>query len=165
MELQKRFSGGLFIQASYTFGKSIDDGSDALGVLINDAALQQNPYDNLDNRAPSQFDVRHRIVVAHVWEPTFFKSSSNGFLRHALGGWGFSGISSYRTGFPVTFEAGSRFGLAPTSIIGSAAAPVRVNAAGPFEFNPVPTGSAGAPSTVTGPAAEGGAATSSNSKS
>jgi hypothetical protein len=156
MELQKRFSGGLFIQAAYTFGKSIDDGSDALGVLINDAALQQNPYDNRDNRAPSQFDVRHRIVVAHVWEPTFFRSSSNPFLRHALGGWGFSGISSYRTGFPVTFEAGARFNLAPISIIGSAAAPVRVNAAGPFEFNPVPQASAGAPSTLTGAAAQGG---------
>jgi hypothetical protein len=156
MELQKRFGGGLFIQTSYTFGKSIDDGSDALGVLINDAALQQNPYNNVDNRSPSQFDVRHRLVIAHVWEPTFFRSSSNPFLRHALGGWGVSGISSYRTGFPVTFEAGSRFNLAPISIIGSAAAPVRVNAAGPFEFNPVPTGSANAPSTVTGPAAQGG---------
>jgi outer membrane receptor protein involved in Fe transport len=156
MELQKRFSGGLFIQAAYTFGKSIDDGSDALGVLINDAQLQQNPYDNRDNRGPSQFDVRHRFVVSHVWEPTFFKSSSNFFLRHALGGWGFSGISSYRTGFPVTFESGSRFNLTPISIIGSASAPVRPNAAGPFEFNPVPQASANAPSTLTAPAAQGG---------
>src|SRR5204863_4531553 len=33
----KSFSKGFFLQAGYTFAKSIDNGSDPLGVLINDS--------------------------------------------------------------------------------------------------------------------------------
>src|SRR5581483_10395368 len=71
---------------------------------------------------------------------------SNPVLRHVVSGWVFSGISSFRTGFPVTFEAGARRGITPLSLTGEGtAAPVRPNSSGPFEFNPQPAGSANAP--------------------
>lgn len=44
--MSKRISS-LTLSASYTFAKSIDDGSDVLGVLINDSSNQQNPLDRL----------------------------------------------------------------------------------------------------------------------
>lgn len=144
-EAQKRFANGVFLQSSYTWGKSIDDISDALGVLINDSSLQQNPYSNRDNRAVSQFDVRHRFVLVHLWEPTWGSGIGNGFLRALVHGWGFSGISSFRSGFPVSFESGTRRGIGNLSLIGYGAAPVRVNASGPFDFDPQPFGAAGSP--------------------
>jgi len=146
-EAERRFSRGYQFRVAYTFGKSIDDVSDSLGVLINDSAAQQNPLDNRDNRAVSQFDVPQRLVVTHVWEPTWGHRIANPFLRRLANGWGFAGITSFRDGFPVTLEAGARRGISPLSLTGLAAgSPVRPNASGPFAFNPAPAGRAGAPS-------------------
>jgi outer membrane receptor protein involved in Fe transport len=143
-EAQRRIGASFMMNANYTFGKSIDDGSDALGVLINDSPNQQNPLDNRNNRGPSQFDLRHRAVFTHQWEPQWFRGSGNWAARNLLGNWGFSGITSFRTGFPVNLEAGARRGLSPLTVIGGGAF-VRPNATGPIDFNPRPAGSAGAP--------------------
>jgi hypothetical protein len=145
-EAQRRIGQTLFLNANYTWAKSIDDGSDALGVLINDSSTQQDPRNNRDNRGPSQFDLRHRAVITHTWEPRWFAGSSNWFVKNLVGNWGFAGISSFRTGFPVTLEAGNRLGLAgPLTAIGGGGA-IRPNVAGPINgWDPRPTGSAGAP--------------------
>jgi hypothetical protein len=148
-EAQKRLASGLLLNANYTWSKSIDDNSDVLGVLINDGPAQQNPRDNRNNRAASQFDLRHRFVLSYSWEPKWFRNSSNPFLRYAVGNWGLSGITSIRGGFPVTFLAGSRRGITdPITVLGGGGN-VRPNASGPINFNPRPTGSAGAPSGLT----------------
>jgi hypothetical protein len=139
-----RRAGSYFFNTNYTVGKSIDDGSDVLGVLINDSSNQQNPLDNRNNRGPSQFDLRQRLVITHTWEPRLFASSGR-LARALLGGWGFSGITSFRSGFPTTLDVGSRRGIAsPITVLGGGAQ-VRPNASGPVNFEPRPSGSAGAP--------------------
>ena len=143
-EALRHFSRGFMMNVNYTWAKSIDDGSDVLGVLINDSSNQQNPLNNGDNRAVSQFDLSHRLVITHRWEPQWFRTSGNWFVRNLIGNWGFSGISSFRSGFPATLEAGGRRALSPLTVIGGGAA-VRPNATGPVNLNPKPTGSAGAP--------------------
>jgi hypothetical protein len=150
-EVQRRFAQGYMLNVAYTLSKSIDDNSDVLGVLINDSSAQQDPRNNANNRAVSQYDIPQRLVITHTWEPQWLRSSGNAFLRHALGGWGFSGIASFRSGFPVTLEAGPRRGVSPLTMTGVTSAPVRPNAAGPFEFKPIPAGSAGAPSGTINP--------------
>ncbi len=103
---QRRFADWYGFTVAYTFSKSIDDVSDALGVLANDTSNQQNPNDNRNNRAVSQFDVPHRIVVTHD-----FLSSSKAFdnrgLNFALGGWEFSGIFQAQSGLPANFNTGT----------------------------------------------------------
>ncbi|MCC6538068.1 MAG: TonB-dependent receptor [Bryobacterales bacterium] len=144
LEFQRRLRT-FFFNANYTWAKSIDDNSDALGVLINDSSTQQNPRDNRNNRAVSQFDLRSRFVITHSWEPGWFKSASNGLVRTLAGGWGFGGITSFRSGFPVTLGVGARRGITPTTLLGGGGA-VRPNIAGPItNFDPRPAGSAGAP--------------------
>jgi hypothetical protein len=134
------------MNANYTFGKSIDDGSDVLGVLINDSSKQQDPLNNRDNRAPSQYDIRHRFAMSHRWEPQWFRSADNWFARNIIGNWGFSGITSFRSGFPVTIEAGARRSISPITVMGGGGA-VRPNVSGPLDdFDPRPARSAGAPS-------------------
>lgn len=144
-EVQKRTSFGLFLNANYSYSKSIDDNSDVLNVLINDGPAQQDPNDNRNNRAASQFDLQQRLVISHAWEPTWGRKASNRLVRYAIGGWGFSGITSFRTGFPVTFLAGARRGIAdPISLYGGGGN-IRPNVTGPVNFDPKPAGSAGAP--------------------
>jgi hypothetical protein len=150
LEAQKRFSGGHILNANYTLGKSIDDGSDVLGVLINDSSNQQDPFNNRNNRGPSQFDLRQRLVVSHTWELPFFRQSSSRLVRGLLGGWSFAGITSFRTGFPVTLDAGPRRGLSPLTVLGAGTA-IRPNASGPVSLTWVPSGAAGAPQGTTNP--------------
>ncbi len=147
---RRAFKHGYFLQVAYTFSKSIDDVSDAQGVLLNDSSNQQNPLNNRDNRAVSQFDIPQRLAITHVWELPFGKALANPVLRAVASGWSVSGISSYRSGFPVTFDAGPRFSIQPIAVTGVSGGVMRVNAAGPFSFDPRPAGSAGAPSGITG---------------
>jgi hypothetical protein len=149
-EVERRLSRELTLRANYTFSKSIDDNSDAMGTLFNDSGNQQNPLDNRDDRGPSQFDLRHRLVITHTWEMPFFKRSPNGFLRLGLGGWAFSGITSFRSGFPVTLDAGPRRGLATLTVLGGGSA-IRPNVSGPVNIEWKPFGSPGAPNATTNP--------------
>lgn len=141
-EASRRF-GSYDIRANYTWGKSMDNGSDVLNVLINDSPNQQNPLDNANNYGPSQFDLRQRLVITHTWTMPFFKNS-NALTKVLLSGWVFSGITSFRTGFPVTLDAGGRRGITPIANIGGGGQ-VRPNVGGPANFDWRPAGSAGAP--------------------
>ena len=149
-EVQKRFAGGYLLNANYTIGKSIDDGSDALGVLINDSSNQQDPFNNRNNRGSSQFDLRQRLVISHTWELPFFRHSSSRLARGLLGGWSFAGITSFRGGFPVTLEAGPRRGISPLTVLGAGTA-IRPNVTGPVSITWIPSGAAGAPQGTTNP--------------
>jgi hypothetical protein len=144
VEVQKRFNTSFLMNMNYTWAKSIDDGSDVLGVLINDSSTQQNPLDNRNNRSASQFDLRQRLVITHQWEPQWFRGSSNWAKRNLIGNWGFSGIQSFRSGFPISLDAGARRGLSPLTVIGGGGA-IRPDVAGPVNFAPKPAGSAGSP--------------------
>jgi len=156
VELQKRFGSRYTIGVAYTWAHSIDDSSDVLNVLQNDNSAQQNPNDNSNNRASSQFDLRQVLTVYHVYELPFFLHSSNRLLRGALGGWAFAGFSSVRSGFPVNIFAGSFPGTLggfsdPLTYLGSGNNVDRPNAGvGPIQnFTPLAAGSAGSPSGTT----------------
>ena len=154
VEAQKRFSRSYWVHAAYTWAHSIDDVSDALGVLLGDTPNQQNPNDNRNNRGPSQFDLRHILSISHTWEIPFFRGSSNRWLRGGLGGWSFSGITTWRSGYPVNLAAGSfpgsLGGLTDPMQYLTGNAVDRPNVAGPISgFHPVPTGSAAAVSGTT----------------
>lgn len=149
----RRFSHGFSFTGSYTWSKSIDDASDALGVLVNDTQLQQDPRNNKDNRAVSQFDIPHRFVLTHVWQPQWF-SGGSGLQRTVLGGWQFSGIFQAQSGAPVNFQSGARLGLNDPALLGlqtTGAGVTRPNLTGPLniQFEPNPGLGAANPNKVT----------------
>lgn len=151
--IARRFAAGYSFTGAYTWSKSIDDGSDPLGVLVNDTAVAQNPNDNRDNRSVSQFDVPHRLVLTHLWQPEWF-SSSSGITRAVLGGWQFSGIFQVQSGAPVNFQSGARLGLNDPALLGlqtTGAGVTRPNLVGPLnvEFVPNPGLGAANPNKVT----------------
>ena len=106
--LAKRFRGGSGVTVAYTLGKSIDDISDALGVLVSDGSFQQDPRNNRDNRAVSSFDVPQRIAITHNYEFPFFKNSGSPLLKRTLGGWALNGVFQAQSGVPVNLFSGVR---------------------------------------------------------
>ena len=106
LHANRRFSGWYSLGAAYTWSKSIDDSSDALGVLANDTANQQDPNNNRNNRSVSQFDVPHRFVLSHDFLSSSKYFNSRG-LNLLLGGWEFSGIFQAQSGYPANFNAGT----------------------------------------------------------
>ena len=90
----RRNLGSLNLSAAYTYSHSIDDSSDRFDGSFVDSA------DPAANRASSNFDQRHILNISYVWDLPFFKSP--GLARTILGGWQFSGVTSYQTGTPYS---------------------------------------------------------------
>lgn len=111
--MTKRSSKGLQFLASYTYSKSIDNGSGSDGV--DTAPVIGNSLDNRANRGLSNFDVPHRFVLSYVWmlpPPAFAGSSSAGTLLFS--NWQLAGVTTVMSGLPIDVVdslAGSFYGL------------------------------------------------------
>ena len=92
---------GLTFQAAYTWAHSIDNSTSTY--------FSTGVDDNLDLsrwKATSDLNRAQVVEMSYVYELPFFKHSSSGVTRQALGGWTISGISSFYTGEPVDFGCG-----------------------------------------------------------
>jgi hypothetical protein len=92
LELSARHtSGRLEFDASYTYGKSMDQSSN-IGEEVN-------PFNPALSYAISAFDVKHNFVVSYDYQLPFDQ-----FLRpnRLTKGWSLSGITRFASGFPVT---------------------------------------------------------------
>ncbi|HYN85766.1 MAG TPA: TonB-dependent receptor [Pyrinomonadaceae bacterium] len=97
---------GLQFTARYTFARAKDnlsstfsEGQNAFNLGFLDAFDPDLDYGYAD------FDVRHRFVGSFNWDTgqvLGLNSHSNDFVRHALGGWTFTGIVNLRTGTPFS---------------------------------------------------------------
>src|SRR5205814_10010077 len=113
----RRSVGSLQVSGAYTWSHSIDDASDRFDGSFVDS------YNPSSNRASSNFDQRHILSISYIWDLPFFKGS--GLTNKVLGGWQFSGITTFQTGTPFspivsTDNAGVANG------IGSAARPDKI---------------------------------------
>jgi hypothetical protein len=94
--------GGPGIQASYTWGKSIDDAS---GVISG--SPPQNPYDMRAEKSPSSFDVNHGFGLSaaqdlHLNRISYLRPMS----KKVTGGWELLSISSISSGLPFSVFSG-----------------------------------------------------------
>lgn len=109
----RRLSRGLQFLASYTFAKSIDDGSGTGGGsgtngVVNTAQINDtnvgviNSLDGGAARGVSDFDRTHRFVASFLWEvpkPAFASHSKIG--RVLFSNWQMSGIVTAMSGLPI----------------------------------------------------------------
>jgi hypothetical protein len=106
-------TGNLFLQASYTFSKSMDNESGGFDQDLG--AAPGNQLDLRTQRAVSDFNVPNRIVAAYEYSVPGFKS---GRLRYALGDWSVGGVTTFQSGLPANITCGicvtNLFGGAPT---------------------------------------------------
>jgi hypothetical protein len=104
----KSFSHGLQFQASYTWSKSIDNASDFYpAIQANDNSYPQDASRLAAERAVSNFDIRHRIIVTGVWQVPFFRGQT-GFAKKVLDGWSFESVNLWQSAVPATLAAGTR---------------------------------------------------------
>ncbi len=101
----RRSIGGLQLNLAYTYSHSIDDASSA-----NDAGLI-NTYALNTFRASSNFDQRHTISFAYVYDLPFFKKS--GLAHKLIGGWQWSGITLIQSGTPFSVYNKGNGSIAP----------------------------------------------------
>lgn len=108
LSLRKRYSQGLSFDVNYTYSHSLDtaSGTESSGAISSGASLILNPLDLNENRANSDFDIRHLINANFVYELPFgngrkFFNGSGKLANAILGGWQLSGIYRWNSGVPV----------------------------------------------------------------
>lgn len=112
VSLQKRFRGGGNFTASYTWSKFLSN-SDASTTFLDSTtgtgAVQDNS--NLRNsRSLISFDVPHRLTLSYTYDLPVgkgkrFLGNINSAADRVLGGWGFNGVTTIQSGFPLTFTS------------------------------------------------------------
>lgn len=107
-KLERRFSQGLFVLATYTWSKSID----TLTSPSRGAGGVQNIFDPSENRGLSDWDVPHRFALSYVWEVPYgtgrrWGNDATPVVRALLGNWQVTGIFAARSGTPATVTVGS----------------------------------------------------------
>ncbi len=98
MRAERRFSN-LTLLASYTFLKSIDDASAAVGSA-GSTNSPQNSRDLRAERGLSDFDVRHRFVASYILDIP--NPVADGLFSKFTDGWQVSGITALQSGRPIT---------------------------------------------------------------
>ncbi len=117
--LRRRFESGFSFGLAYTLSKSIDNMSvDPVGAASGGGLSTTNSrtatdiYDWRIDRAVSDFDRRHVLVVNGLWELPFGKGKAigggaSGFVNHIIGGWSLNGILFAMTGQPFQVQSGA----------------------------------------------------------
>jgi hypothetical protein len=102
VEMKKRYTGGLAYQVSYTYSKSIDEGSS--GWFGVEGQSLQDPYNIRGSRGPSGFDLTHTLSVNLLYELPLGRgkrfSTGNSVLDYVVGNWQVNDIFNARSGTP-----------------------------------------------------------------
>jgi outer membrane receptor protein involved in Fe transport len=121
VQLNKRMSSGLTGSLAYTWSHAIDEGQGNAGtpnIFASGGPQSYLPGDYRAEKGSSALDVRHRLVVSAVWQPTFSKSTS-AFARYVVNSWQLSLLGVLQSSPPAT----------PTVSISSAPVPAPFTAA------------------------------------
>ncbi len=141
-KLDHRFTNGLSALASYTWSKSIDEGSGYFNAENGPGggSTVQNFYDLRSARGVSSYDVSHFFSLASVYQLPFGRGKrflSGGPLSWVLGNWEANTILQARSGVPynllVSGDIANLKGSAPS--IGTYGRPNII--ADPFSAGPV----------------------------
>jgi hypothetical protein len=184
ISLTRRMARGLQLLVSYTYEKSLDDGSGQGGGagivgVVNPGAVGDTSMSlgNLllarANRGVSDFDRTHRLILSYLWDlpaPSFSGQLHGG--RLFLSNWQMAGIITAMSGLPIDIVdtgAGSLYGLSaggnplarPNLASGASCVTAHANVPSGHFFNPLaferPVVLAGQPIPSSGGAAVAGA--------
>ena len=128
MSLEKRLSHGVTFVANYTRSKSLDNQS----VDQQFSLSSPDPLNRAFNYGPSDFDTPNNFTINGIWDLPKV-SFGPGLVRSVLGGWGVTGILTWRSGTPFTIISGqdrslSGVGLDRADLIGDPYLPTRSTA-------------------------------------
>lgn len=156
LNLRKRFSNGLQFKFNYTYSHSIDNVSDVTNDYVTYTATGTGLICDLTNlracRASSNFDARHIITGDYIYDLPVGRgksvlSDAPRWLDTFVGGWSWSGIVRYRTGYPFTintFSFPTDFTLdAPAVVSGPLKTGIHTDSSGNLQYFANPTAALG----------------------
>jgi hypothetical protein len=117
---ERNYSNGLWFSTSYTFSKLISNvqgENPGLGTFVgNGDTGTQNAYDRRADKAISNQDVPHHLVLAYSYELPVGKgkkylANANPIVQGVLGGWKFSAVHNYQSGYPLRVTSNQNIGL------------------------------------------------------
>ncbi|HST10546.1 MAG TPA: carboxypeptidase-like regulatory domain-containing protein [Terriglobales bacterium] len=119
VSFRKQFSQGLQFDFNYTFSKSIDYTSNATRLGFSSSTNVGAPGSRLANafspssrRAVSDFDTPHQFNLNWMAELPFgkgkhFGGNAGSVADAFIGGWEFSGVARWTSGYPFTVDNGN----------------------------------------------------------
>ena len=123
LQLSKRMSRGLQVQGSFTWGKSIDDGSSSVtGDTFSNSIAAPQWYAIKSNRGLSDYNVARTLVINAIWQVPQAKSLS-GPAALVVNGWQLNAIYKVSDGVPFTPTFGTAGGD-----------PLGINNSVPYDF-------------------------------
>ena len=117
--LRRRFRNGLRLMASYTWSKTLTDADAALPFFatLHGGGNAQNPYSLRGEKAISNQDVPHALVLSYVYDVPVGRGrrfvNKGGAVDRLVGGWQIGGIQRHQSGQPLSFccaSGGTGFG-------------------------------------------------------
>jgi hypothetical protein len=97
-EVQHRFNHGILANFSYTYSKCLDEmSSEGPGFVTN----QTYPIDLATEYGPCDYNATHYVNAYAVWDLPIFRERKD-LLGKVAGGWEFSPIFTFHSGFPWT---------------------------------------------------------------
>src|SRR5579884_2768762 len=112
VDVRRAFSAGLQFRGTYTYAKSLDDGSAwNSSVGANAPGFVMYPANPKLDWGPSTTDVRHLAAINATYELPIGRGKSllrnlEGWQDKLTSGWGLSGIETLQSGFPFTPQLG-----------------------------------------------------------
>ncbi len=106
--LERRFSQGLNLQASYTWSKHITNADSSLPGINAGVNQEQDPSNPKSTKSLSIQDIPNTFVVSYIYELPFGKGKAfgnfhNPLLRAAVSGFEIGGVQRYQSGQPTSF--------------------------------------------------------------
>jgi hypothetical protein len=104
-QLQRRFTDGLSLGVSYTWGKAMSPNENASLPLSDNQKIQALPYMSR-NYALTSNDRTHNVGITNVWQLPFGPGrhwlSEGGVASYILGGWQINNLISIMSGVPFS---------------------------------------------------------------
>ena len=100
LTLEHQTPRALTLRTSWTFSKSLD--TVRSGAAARNENAHFDPFQPLYDRAPSNFDHRHRVTLLAVWQPQL--SSTHTFVKVIASNWSLSPIMVFQSGRPYSYN-------------------------------------------------------------
>ena len=111
-KVQKRYSNGLTLLASYTWSKNLTNADAQYPYQASWAAgngnWAQNSYNAKAEKSLSYTDIPHRVILSYTYDLPVGKGKTflnrGGIVNVLLGGWSVGGVQTYESGTPLTVD-------------------------------------------------------------
>ncbi|MEK6397133.1 MAG: TonB-dependent receptor, partial [Terriglobus sp.] len=100
LTLEHQTPRSLTLRSSWTFGKSLDTVRSGASARNEDAQL--DPFQPLYDRAPSNFDHRHRVTALAIWQPRL--TSTHRLVNAIANNWSLAPVMVFQSGRPYSYN-------------------------------------------------------------